>query len=295
MQMEKKAFSVTDLYLLLVMIFWGSDYLFAKIAMREISPDSFAAMRTLIATLIILPFFIKREKNWKVPMRHYFWFAGLAFIGTFGNRLTWSAGVNLTTASNAALLSATAPIYVLIISSIFLKSDVTFRAILGILISFVGVFLVIQKDWAGWEMSSKTFQGDLLMILSALLWAAFTVFANRILRQYSSIKVTAYVLLFGTIFFLPFLPNGKGVDWLEISPLAWFSVLYMSILSNCLAYFLWIKGIQNIGPLRAIIYQYLMPVIAILFAIPFLKETMTAMQITGAVIVFLGIFLARFE
>jgi drug/metabolite transporter (DMT)-like permease len=292
---EKKAFSVTDLYLLLAVIIWGSDYLFAKIALREVSPLSFSAMRTAISTVILLPFFIKREKNWSVSTRNFLWLIALAFLGTFLNRLLWSVGLNLTTASNAALLFSTSPLFVLVILGLLLRAEITFRPILGIFISFIGVFLVIQGDWKGWTMSSETFQGDLIILASSFTWALFTVLAKRLLKAYSSLKVTAYMMVIGTLLYLPFLPNEKGGGWAEISGLAWFSVLYVAILGNCLAYFFWILGIQNIGPVRTILYQYLMPVTAILFAVPFLKETLTAVQVWGAVVVFGGIFLARSE
>ena len=290
---EKKAFSITDLYLLLAMIIWGSDYPFAKIALREVSPVSFSAMRTVISTVVLMPFFIKGEKDWSVSVRHFLWLGGLALLGTFLNRVFWSIGLSLTTASNSALLMATSPIFVLIGSSLFLRAEVTFRTGVGIFISFAGVFLVIQGDWKGWAMSSETFQGDLIIIAAAVFWALFTVLAKKLLKEYSSLKVTAYVMFIGTILFLPFLPNEKGGGWGEISGLAWFSVLYVAILGNCVAYFFWIRGIQKIGPLRTILYQYLMPVTAILFSIPFLKENITTTQVWGAAVVFGGIFLAR--
>jgi drug/metabolite transporter (DMT)-like permease len=290
---EKKAFSVTDLYLLLAMIIWGSDYPLAKIALREVSPISFSAMRTVISTVVLLPFFVKREKNWFVSVRHFLWLVGLAMLGTCFNRIFWSIGLSLTTASNSALLMATSPIFVLVGSSLFLRAEVNTRAVLGICLSFAGVFLVIQGDWKGGLLSSETFQGDLILIAAAVFWATFTVLAKKLLKEYSSLKVTAYVMFIGAILFLPFLPNEKGGGWGEISGLAWFSVIYVAIMGNCLAYFFWIRGIQNIGPVRTVLYQYLMPVTAILFSIPFLKETITAMQVWGAAVVFVGIFLAR--
>jgi drug/metabolite transporter (DMT)-like permease len=63
----RKTFSVVDLYLLTARVIWGSDFLFAKIALREVSPMSFAAMRTLISTAVILPFFLIQEKDRFVP------------------------------------------------------------------------------------------------------------------------------------------------------------------------------------------------------------------------------------
>ena len=56
---EKRAFSITDLYLLLAVTIWGSDYLFAKIALREVSPISFSAMRTVISTVVLMPVFFE--------------------------------------------------------------------------------------------------------------------------------------------------------------------------------------------------------------------------------------------
>ena len=275
------------------MIIWGSDYPFAKIALREVSPLAFSAMRTLASTLILLPFFIRQEKNWSIPGRHLLGLISLALLGTFMNRVCWSVGLDLTTASNSGLLMATSPIFVLLLSSLFLRNEVTLRAALGILIAFLGVFLVIEGDWKGWRMKSENFQGDLIIIGAAIFWAMFTVLAKRFLKQYSSVKVTAYVMIIGTILFLPFLPNEKGGGWAEISWLAWLGVLYVAIMGNGLAYFLWIRGIQNIGPMRTVLYQYLMPITVILFSVPFLNETLTATQVCGAAVVFGGIFLAR--
>jgi len=252
-------------------------------------------MRTILSTAVLIPFFVQQEKDWSVPLRHFSWLVGLALLGTFLNRVFWSIGLSLTTASNSALLMATSPIFVLLGSSLLLRTEVTSRAILGIFLSFVGVFLMIQGDWKGGVMGSETFQGDLIIIVAAFSWALFTVLAKRLLREYSSLKVTAYVMFIGALLFLPFLPNEKGGGWWKISGLAWFSVFYVALLGNCLAYFLWIRGIQTIGPLRTVLYQYLMPVATILLAVPFLKETLTAIQICGAAVVFGGIFLSRFE
>jgi drug/metabolite transporter (DMT)-like permease len=289
---EKKPFS-TDLCLILTMVIWGSDYPFAKIALREVSPLAFSAMRTLISTLILLPFFIRQEKNWSVSTRHLLAFFCLALLGTFLNRICWSVGLNLTTASNSGLLSATSPLFVLLFSSLLLKSEVSFRAALGMGVAFLGVFLVIQGDWKGWEIRSQNFQGDLIILLGSVFWAMFTVLVKKLSKDHSTLKMTAYVMVIATILFLPFLSNEKGGGWIEISGLAWFGVLYVAIMGNALAYFLWIRGIRNIGPMRAVLYQYLMPITVILFSVPFLKESLTAVQAGGALVVFVGIFLAR--
>jgi drug/metabolite transporter (DMT)-like permease len=277
----------------LATILWGSDYLFAKIALREVSPLSFAAIRTLISTGAMFPIFLQREKDWRVKPRHVWPLIGLALLGTFFNRIFWATGMNLTTASNASLLSTTSPIFVLIVSFFLFRASVTWRATLGIFISFVGVSLVIQGDWMKWVKGGGNVWGDLCMLLASLTWAFFTVSARFLMKEYSSLKVTAYIMLIGSLLFLPFLPNENAGGWSGVSALGWASVFYVALTGNLLAYLLWMRGIQNIGPLRTIFYQYLTPVTAILFAVPFLNETLTPSQIGGALVVFTGVFLAR--
>jgi len=274
-------------------VIWGSDYPFAKIAMQEISPLSFSAARTILATAVLFPFFLKQEPSWKVPRRDFLYLILLACFGTFVNRICWSVGLNLSTASNAALLMTTSPIFVLITSVLLFRSSVTWKAASGILVAFAGVFFVIQGDLKGWNWSGESFLGDLILLVAAVSWALFTALAKCLLKDHSSLKVTAYVMAIGSVLFIPFLPNENPGGWREISALAWFSLLYVGLSGNCLAYFLWMKGIQNIGPLKTILYSYLMPITAIAFSIPLLGETVTATQVWGGLIVFAGVFLAR--
>jgi len=290
---ERKAFPLTDLYVSLATILWGSDYLFAKIALREVSPLSFAAIRTLISTAAMLPLFLRREPDWRVKPRHLWPLIGLALLGTFVNRIFWTTGMNLTTASNASLLSTTSPIFVLIVSFFLFRATVTWRATLGIFVSFIGVSLVIQGDWREWVKGGENVWGDLCMLLASLTWAFFTVLAKFLMKEYSSLKVTAYIMFIGSLLFLPFLANENPGGWSGVSALGWVSVLYVALTGNFLAYLLWMRGIQNIGPLRTIFYSYLTPITAILFAVPFLNETLTLVQIGGALVVFTGVFLAR--
>jgi drug/metabolite transporter (DMT)-like permease len=290
---DRKSFSITDFYLILATVLWGSDYIFAKIALREVSPMGFAAIRTLISTGALTAIFLRQEKDWRVKPRHLLSLFGLALLGTFSNRIFWSKGIDLTTASNAALLSTTSPIFVLISSLFLFRATVTWRAALGIFVSFIGVFLVIQGDWKEWVTDAGNVWGDLLILLAAITWALFTLLAKFLMKEYSSLKVTAYIMLIGSILFLPFLPNEKAGGWSGVSALGWFSVLYVAITGNFLAYSFWMRGIQNIGPMRTILYQYLTPITTILFAVPFLNETLTPAQMGGAVVVFAGIFLAR--
>ncbi|RPJ37761.1 MAG: EamA family transporter, partial [Deltaproteobacteria bacterium] len=136
---NQQKISLTDFSLLLATVIWGSDYPFAKIAMQEISPLSFSAARTLLATAALFPFFLMKESSWKVSRRDFFYLILLACLGTFLNRICWSLGLSLSTASNAALLMTTSPIFVLITSVLLFLAF--FRRLRFLVLAFVPVTL----------------------------------------------------------------------------------------------------------------------------------------------------------
>ena len=74
----------------------------------------------MIATGALFPIFLRQERDWRVKSRHLLYLFGLALLGTFINRLFWSKGVDLTTASNASLLSMTSPVIFSSLAVVFL-------------------------------------------------------------------------------------------------------------------------------------------------------------------------------
>jgi drug/metabolite transporter (DMT)-like permease len=217
-------------------------------------------------------FFLKWGKNWSVFFRDFCWLILLGFLGTFINRIFWSWGLALTTASNSALTMSHSPIFVLLSSALLLRIEVTSRSALGIIIAFVGVSLVIKGDWHGLEVSSRTLQGDLLIISAAATWALFTVLAKRLLKEHSNLKVTAYIMIIGAFFSSSLCPMRNPV------PCCRFLAAPGSM--SCmwpLWEFPWhilcgFWASKKVEPLRTILYQYLSPFTAMLFAIPCLRR-----------------------
>ena len=88
-------------------------------------------------------------------------------------------------------------------------------------------------------------------------------------------------------------PAVAAQDWSQVTATGWLGLAYSSALAIVVAYILWNFGVQRIGSARTAIYNNLTPVIATFGAAIFLGEPLTLFKIVGAVIIFVGLYLAR--
>lgn len=253
--MIKTKFSSTDFSLLCVAFIWGNVYIFGKIALREFDPVSFAALRTLLAVPFLLIALGFKENGLHLGKKDIIPLALLGFLGHFLNRLSFSYGLNYTSASSASILMSTTPVFAAIFGTFLRIEKVSLRSIFGIATAFAGVFLVITGDWAQVELSSVTLKGDFFILGATLSWALFTVLAKTLLKEHTSLKLTTWTAFFGAVFMMPFLVKPLAQNaFVQPSLKAWLCLLYVSIMANALAQLLWVTGIEKIGPTKTTIY-----------------------------------------
>lgn len=257
---------------------------------------SFNIIRFISASALVLFFLFLREK--KIWVEKSDW-GRILLLGIFGHtcyQLLFIYGINKTTASNASLIMASVPILIGIMSSLSGYEKVRPFAWIGIFLSFFGIFLIIRADVNGFNFTSAHFKGNILILLSAISWAIYTVVAKPMLKKYSPLKLTAVSMAIGTLLLIPFSLNElKKQDWQSISFPAWMGLIYSSILAIALGYTLWYIGVEKVGTTRTAIYSNLTPVLAAFFAWQILAELITIYHLIGAAVIFTGIYLTRFN
>jgi drug/metabolite transporter (DMT)-like permease len=163
-------------------------------------------------------------------------------------------------------------------------------------LSTSGVFLVIQSRPGGLSFSRGDLSGDLLTIGAAAFWALYTIKAGPLLEKHSAIKVTAYSMAAGTVLLLPV--SGYELvhqSWSSISLRSWAAFSFSTFISGGIAFTLWYQGVQTIGVTRTVVYHYIVPFVAVLFAALFLEERIAFLQIVGGVSILAGVYLVQRE
>jgi len=264
---------------------WGASFMFMRLASPEFGPISLIAVRLFISAMVLLPILLQRREislvlaNW-----HKFLWTGLA---TTALPFTLFSYVTLSlTAGNTSLLNATVPMFSASIAWFWLKEKLTVFGIAGLIMGFLGVFILASPEGMG--------AGFILLPVLAALFAATlygygSCFSRLYMQDFSSMTVTAGSQLFAALFMLPF-----GIFfWPEASPssASWLSAIALGIFCTALSLTFFFHLLKQIGVANTVSVAYLIPVFGILWGYIFLDETVTSTMLIGGVGIFIGIAL----
>jgi drug/metabolite transporter (DMT)-like permease len=206
------------------------------------------------------------------------------------------ATVKYASATNASLLLAASPVFTAIFAGFTGKDHMGRQGWAGSVLAFMGVILVLLFGSNKLATGMEVWRGDLFGILASCVWGLFPIVADRSLKKYSALKTITYCSFFGTLFYLVI--GAKSVlalSWETIPLVAWGSLLFSIGPVTAFGQVAWYYGISKVGANHVMSYMYAIPVVAVLTAVFLLGERVQALQIIGASIIFLGIYLIRRE
>jgi drug/metabolite transporter (DMT)-like permease len=292
-QTQPTAFGVTDLWLLLTALIWGTNYAVTKFALEDFLPLAFSGPRFLIASSCMAAVLLFTGQSFKVERKHLLpmFLYGVSSVAI--NQSLFSIGISYTKAGNAALILSTSPIFTAIISRLRKHEQFSGRAVAGLFVAFAGIAVIILSG--NKELNFReSLTGDLLLLIAAVFWATYTVGTGQFAHIYGSVKTATIMMLLGTpVLLLISAPTLYKQNWAAVRGISWAGMTASGVLSLALCFILWNYGVKRIGATRTSIYSNLQPIVALLTAWPMLGEVPTVGQISGASITFAGVYLVR--
>ncbi|HUV72920.1 MAG TPA: EamA family transporter [Anaerolineae bacterium] len=285
----------TDLLLLSVVLIWAASFSVVKYALREIGPLAFSSVRFVTASVMLLIWAWVTEG--KPVIRREDWLraimVGLTAVGVY--QVFFAVGLQYTTASNSSLMLATIPAWTAMFAAASGQERIAPLQIVGMCMSFVGVALTIRGGGAGFQLAWDSIRGDAMTLIAAALSGASAVLSRRLLARYSALRMMSVSMLCGSVFLVVVsVPEMVAQQWSHISWGTWLALAFSAVPAAGVAYVIWFKSIGEIGASRTVIYNNLIPPVAILIALTTLGERLTALQALGAAIVLGGVVLTRF-
>jgi drug/metabolite transporter (DMT)-like permease len=276
---------------LILSLIWGSTWSFIKVGLRDLPPITFAAVRFLIAAVILWLIVVLRRSAIPRTRRDWLimaWTGLIAFTVNYG-LIFW--GEQYIASGLAAVLQATIPAFGLVIAHFYLPAErMTMRKLAGVVIGIAGVGLI--------------FYDQLKIEGVAALWGSAALLMSSICAAYSNVLVKAHcrhldpaalaggqmlcglapLLVFGALWEgNPFL-----LRWTEP---AVFSILYLALVGSALAFLLYYWLVRKIEVTKTMLIALVTPVIALLIGVIRLDEEVSWRVGTGSAAILSGISL----
>ncbi|ANF82809.1 multidrug DMT transporter [Acinetobacter sp. NCu2D-2] len=293
MTQQQKVVGYALLLPLMAVLIWSLNMTINRYVADYISPLSISFYRWVLALLCMTPFVLKPVcQQWSSIRPHLGHLAVLSAFGmVFYQGLAYTAA-HYTSATNMGLINAFIPVFTIIVGIFILKTKPTLAAVIGSIVSLLGLFYVIaQGQWSHLLQAGHNYIGDFLMLVAVFFYACYGIFLKKWNIQIPLISSLYIQICFAFLLHLPFVFY-MGLDPINIHNAA--SIAYAGIFPSIAAPFLWMLAVQQLGPNRSSIFMNLIPVFTALIAYLWLNESWTQYHSIGGFIILIGILLAQY-
>jgi drug/metabolite transporter (DMT)-like permease len=285
-------FVPTDFLMVLMVAIWGFNFPVVKYATRIVPPLAFNAVRISLAALVLLVFALVTVRE-RPTRRQVLLLLGLGVLGNGIYQMVFVGSVVNTDVGVAALLLASSPAFIALLSRAAGLGEITPRCAIGIALSLAGVALIALTSRTAIDGTSSL-EGNLLAVLAAVIWAVYVVLQARYVSDVEDTTVAALTLTGGAVPLLLFgLPSIVATHWAVLPVDLWMAILYGGVISLALASVFWYRGVRILGATRTGIYLHLEPVFALIAAWIWMHEHPTPLQGVGAFTILAGVTLTH--
>lgn len=272
---------------LLAVMLWGGAYPGARLAVREIPVLSGVVLRFILVAAVLLAL----RTPFRMLGRGPLWLLANAGAAQAASLLLAFASIRLTTASEAAILLSTSPIFAAVWLALTRREHLDARRWGGLLVGLAGVSLVVRGTPSGVETSRTV--GDFLALVGAGTWVWFSLTISSSVGALGMWQATGGAAGIAALILLPgaIVEATHHVWWTSVSWPAWAGLIYTVIVGGILATALWGRSMHRLGPRQTMVYTYLEPVSAIVISAIVLGESLSAIQAAGAALALIGVWL----
>lgn len=269
---------------------WGSNATALKVLVGYLPPHAMNGLRVLVASVAyaaLWGLFSRERLGW----RDWGVIAGLGLVGNSLYQWFFLEGVPRLPASYTSIVSSTNPVWVALLSVLWLREPLPRMAYLGLAISLAGV-MILSGETLG--QGGAQWLGIVFVLLSAVSWAVYTVGARRFAGGYRLLTWTGGSFVVGMIpYWLLHTPDMLRLTHAAVPVWVWGLLVASGLLANTLAFLTWMQGVRQLGPVRVAVFSNLTPVVGVLAGVIFLGERLPVQALLGGLLTLVGIVIAQ--
>ena len=273
------------LYLLITFFCWGSIYVVSKYALAVMGPVTVSFCRYLVSVVCLYGILKWKGGHKKIAKEHWPYLLILGGLGYFAAIILQLGGTALLSGSLASLINSLNPVMISILAAVFLKEKITWKNVLSIVVSLIGVYIILGNG----SMQINPL-GILLSAGSVVLWSAASVSIRKISGYYDPVQIALYGMCIALLFNIPAAVL-ENVFLTQSYPTAaaLLSCLFVAVFGTAVAHTCWNKSLQLLSASTCSMFYPLQPLVSAVLGVLLLHEVITWQFVVGAVLICSGI------
>lgn len=272
--------------LLTLAAIWGSSFLFMRIGVPVFGPAFLIGLRVFIAAVIlgVVGLWLRKPLEMRRHWRHYLI---IGFLNSALPFLLFAYAAQSLSASLLSILNATSALWGALIAAVWLRVPITRSMGLGLGCGLLGVVLLVGNGVAlsgdaGWLRVAAGLIAPVCYAIASTYTKAFPSTTTPFANTQGSMWMAGLVCL-PVLFFVPIRHAPQLGDWAALAALG--------VFCTGIAYLMYFRLIQDVGPTKALSVTFLIPVFGVLWGALFLNESIGWDKLSGGVLVLAGISL----
>ena len=264
---------------------WAIEPIFAKLSYQNADALQTSAIRAIFAAMTAFIYIaITNKETLRIKKHQLTSLMYIAIVGTLFADLMYFLALKQVPVINAVIIGHMQPIFIIIIAFVFLKTDkLTMFDYLGISLMMISGILVTTQTLDHLIHYQFGTIGDLFVLSATIAWATTAIVMRKYLKNMNTGVITFYRFLFASLFFLTYLIATSNVGIVNIYQI----MIGIVVGIGTIFYY---EGLKRIKAAQVSGLELSTPFFAALLAFFILRETVTAMQIVGIFLLFVGIY-----
>lgn len=267
---------------------WGSSFILMQLGLQGVNSIQLGSLRILFAALFLMIVGFKQIA--KIPLYKWKYIALTSVFGTFVPAYLFAIALSKIDGSVSAILNSLTPLNTLLVGLFFFGLDVQRRQIFGVIIGFIGcVLLVLFGDG---ENTTENYYYAILIVIASIFYG---INVNLIKKYLSDLKPLAistgnFVVMFVPALLVLYFSGFFDIVHQEKVQSSLGFIVVLGIVGTGFSNILFFKLIQLSSPVFASSVTYIIPVVAIMLGYLFMNETLSIVQVIGALVVLVGVY-----
>ena len=282
------------IFALLATAVWSANFVVSRGLADAIPPCTLAVGRWLTAFCAVLPFALPSlKRDWPHFIRHWKYYLAFSFIGiTFFNTAIY-IGAHSVPALNMSLIATSSPLFTILLARVFFGEAITRNRLIGIAIVLCGILLLMAKGDLSRLVALSFSGGDLILLSAALGFSAYTLLLRK--RPAGADQLSFFAVTFGLGLLMllpPALWEARQSAGIQFTANIIWAFLYMGLGASLFSFWCWTRAVSAIGPAKAAVIYYSLPLFSGLEAVIFLGEPILWGHFVSGALILSGLFLA---